>query len=176
MQDPQAFYQKMMSGYAMSPQAQMQQQQAIKSANQAAAASGMLGGGAEQKALADYSQQLSARDQQQWLQNMMGINTQYLGGLQDLMQRGFGAGQQMGGWTMGAGQDIGSLQNAIGQAQMGGDMAGMQGIGQLLGLLTGGVTSSDWFKKLIGGSSPQYSGIGNAFNPNTVTAQDLFAI
>ena len=78
MSDPTAYMNQLMSGYSMSPQAQMEQQQAIKAANAAAAATGMLGGGAEQKELASTAEQITSRDMQQYLNNLLGINQRYL--------------------------------------------------------------------------------------------------
>lgn len=151
MADPQKFYQQMMSGYSMSPQAQFQQQQAIQAANQAAAASGMLGSGAEQKALANYTQQLTARDQQQWLNNMLGIYRGYLGGEQGLGQMGYGAAGQMGQWQTQSGRDIADLMARQGQAQAGIDLSRAGALQNLLGLggsfLTGGLVGGGYMPK-----------------------------
>jgi len=132
MADPQAFYQQMMSGYETSPQAKFQQKQAIRAANQAAAAGGMLGGGAEQKSLADYAQQLTARDQQQWLQNMTGIFGQYLGGEKGISQMGYGAGEEMGGEDIDLGKNLASLLLKKGMAEYGEDVSKYGWISDLL--------------------------------------------
>jgi len=137
MSDPLAFYQKMLTGYNTSPQAKFQQDQAMKASNQSAAAAGMLGGGAQQKALADYTQQLTSRDQQQWLNNMLGINSQYMGGESALMGQGFNAGQQIGNWGMQTGSDLASLMGAIGKAQAAGDVSNASGINKMIGALGG---------------------------------------
>lgn len=81
MKDPSAWMKNIMGGYSQSPSAQLQQQQAIKAANQAGAASGMLGSGAEQSQIAQQAQGISQADQQRYLQNIMGVQGQYLGGL-----------------------------------------------------------------------------------------------
>jgi len=133
MQDPQKFYQQMMSGYQTSPQAQLQMSQAQKAANQSAAASGMLGSGAEQKGLAGYAQQLTSADQQQWLNNMMGIHSQAIQGLGGLEQQGFGAGGQMGGWGMKTGSNLSDLMQQMGMAQAQGDKSMWSGIGEIAG-------------------------------------------
>ena len=90
MRDPQAFYEQMMTGYETSPEAQMAIEEGTRAATQGAAAAGGLGGGQLLKDLQKYGQKLSAADQQQWLQNMMGIRSGYTGGLETLM----GGGQQ----------------------------------------------------------------------------------
>jgi hypothetical protein len=146
MANPQQYYQQLMSGYSISPQAQFQQQQAMTAANQAAAASGMLGSGQEQKAMADYTQQLVNRDQQQWLENMLGINNKYLSGEADLGQLGFAAGRQMGDWSMQSGEDLSKLLEGRGQAQAGMDLSNSSILQNILGMggnfLRGGLGSN----------------------------------
>jgi len=88
MRDPQAFYEKMMTGYDTSPAAQMAMEEGTRAATQGAAASGGLGGGQLLKDLQKYGQQLTAADQQNWLNTMMGIRSGYTGGLQNLMTGG----------------------------------------------------------------------------------------
>lgn len=93
MQDPVAYNNSIMNQYQQSPFAKFQIEQGIKSANNAASASGMQGSGAEQKALADYSQGVSSRDQQQFFQNAQGTNQNYQQMLQQLMANGLTAQQ-----------------------------------------------------------------------------------
>lgn len=139
MSNPQQFYQQMMNGYQTSPQAQQQIQQGITSANAAGAASGMLGSGAEQTALQKQGQQIVDADQQNWLNNMMGIHNQYLGGLGNLQNQSMGANE----WTQGqnnqiagqAMQDQMQAQQAAAQAQAQGQMAGQQGKNSAMGKL-----------------------------------------
>lgn len=88
MRNPQEFYAQMMEGYEQSPAAQMAIEEGTRAATQGAAASGGLGGGQLLKDLQGYGQKLSAADQQQWLNNMMGIRSGYTGGLQNLMTGG----------------------------------------------------------------------------------------
>lgn len=193
MSDPQAFYQKMMSGYSMSPQAQFQQQQALKASNQAAAAGGTLGGGAQQKALADWTQQLTNRDQQQYLQNMLGIHNQYMGGLQGLEGQGYGAANTMGGWGMDAGKTLADLSSQIGQAQAYGDISkansrnslfgGILGIGTgLLSGMTGGfggmggLGMAGGLSNLFGGGGGGGGGYGMSWGDlqNYLPASDFY--
>jgi|SRR5271154_4192488 len=90
--DPTGYINGIMKNWQMSPQAQLQLQQGTKSANQASAASGMSGSGAAQKALMNYGQQVTNADQQQYLNNIMGINQNYAGGLNSLAGIGLNAG------------------------------------------------------------------------------------
>jgi hypothetical protein len=88
MKDPAAWMKNIMGGYSQSPSAQIQQEAAMRSANQAGAASGMLGSGAEQSQIARQAQGISQEDQQRYLQNIMGVQGQFLGGLGGISQMG----------------------------------------------------------------------------------------
>ena len=92
MANPQAYINKLMQGYSESPQAKQAQQQGIQTANAATAATGMQGSGAEQTALQKQGQQISQADQQNYLNNMLGVAHDYLNGLGGLEQQGMTAG------------------------------------------------------------------------------------
>lgn len=133
MANPVDFMNSIMGQYQQSPWAKFQTQQGINAANNAASASGMLGSGAEQKELADYAQNISSRDMQQYLQNALGINNQYLGGYGHLMDNGLNANSIYSNF-------INGLMNA--QANVGGSLSNMQsyqgqsqnlGLGEILG-------------------------------------------
>lgn len=162
MSNPQQFYQQMMQGYNTSPQAQFQQEQAQKASNQAAAAGGTLGGGAQQKSLADYTQQLTSRDQQQYLNNMLGIHGQYMGGLSGLEQQGYGSAGQMGNWAMNTGNELSNLMSQIGQSKAYGDISKGTGLSGLLGGLTGGLAGG--FGGMGGGSGGGAGGMASLFS------------
>lgn len=97
MSDPQAFMKNIMSGYSQSPNAQFETQYGMQAQNNAASASGMLGSGASQKAAADYAQQVTSRDMQNYLQNILGVNSQYLQGLGQMSNTGMQGAQGMAG-------------------------------------------------------------------------------
>lgn len=120
MSDPQSFINKMMQGYQESPQAKYQVQQGIKTANAADTASGMLGSGAEQTALQQQGQGIVANDQQNYLNNAMGVYNQYLGGMGGLQQQSMGANE----WTQNL---LSQLGTQAAQAQAQGDQAQAQG-------------------------------------------------
>lgn len=122
MSDPTQFIGNIMKSYSTSPEAQQQIQQSTQAANSAASASGMLGSGAEQKALQQNAQQLTAADQQQYLQNIMGAQGQYMGGLQELLGGGQQAATTAGGFDMSTGQNIGNIMAQIAAAQAQGQM------------------------------------------------------
>lgn len=168
MKDPNAFINQMMGGYQQSPFAKFQEHQGIQAANQGAAASGMLGSGAQQKALAQFSQDLSSKDMQQYLQNQMGVWGNYMGGLGGLSGQGMQAGKQMGDWTMGAGRDVAGMEEQIGQARAQGDVANSNAWGNLFGLgvnlLGGGLGAMGMGAGGIGGFGGAGSFAGGMFN------------
>ena len=134
MADPQAYYNKIMSGYQESPTAQYQQQQAIKAATSAGTASGTLGSGELGRQMEQQSQQISSQDMQNYLNNVLGINNQYLSGESGLAGMGQQAANQSGQWGMNAGEDLarmasqygideGNLIGQMGQAKGQGDLA-----------------------------------------------------
>src|SRR5579863_535019 len=76
--DPQQFLRELMSGYAESPMAKYEQEQAMKGATQGASASGMLGSGALLKQLQENAYRISARDHDRYLGNVMDVNNRQM--------------------------------------------------------------------------------------------------
>ena len=76
---PQEYYQKLMSGYTTSPQAQYQTDQMQKAAQRAGSASGMTGSGTFFDQIQRNQQDIIAQDQDRWLGNMQGVNNQQMG-------------------------------------------------------------------------------------------------
>ena len=113
MSDPQGFYDKMMSGFQMTPAQKYAQQQGLNAVGSNAAMSGMMGSGNEAKALESYAQNTTQDAQQQYLQNVLGINNQALGGYGNLTNMGFNAAGQMGNWDVSRAQDLANMQQAI---------------------------------------------------------------
>ncbi len=140
-QDPNQYYNNVMSNYQQSPAAQFQIQQGEQSANRAAAAGGNVGTPAEQKALMQYSQGVSNQDMQQYFNNQMGISNQYGQGLGNLMNQGFGAAGQMNQNRMGLGDAIGNWYQNMGQNAMYGQQAQNQGLFGGIGGILGGIGS-----------------------------------
>lgn len=94
-QDPAALYNQFAGGYKESPEALAQVQVGQKNANNAAAAGGMLGSGAEQTAAANLAQSTRSNDFDKYMQNMYNTRQQYLGGQQGLEQQGFSASNNL---------------------------------------------------------------------------------
>lgn len=137
MANPSQFYSNIMNQYQMSPAAQFQEQQGQQAMNQAAAASGTLGSGGAQKALDQYSQGVAAQDQNQYFGNVMGINNQYLGGLQNQYGTGFGAANALNENYMNLGNNLAQMYGNLGQAQYGADQSMYGGLQGLLGAAGG---------------------------------------
>ena len=133
MKDPQAYYNKMLSGYQESPQAKQQIDAATQAAQAAAAAGGMGGSSSSMHQAAQIAQQGIGQDQQQYLQNVMGIHGQYLGGLGGLEQQGLGTAGQMNQLGSNYAQMLGHTYDDMGRAQYGQDVAGAGAWNRLLG-------------------------------------------
>lgn len=106
-QDPSGFVNNLMGQYQESPYAHYLQQQSMRAGQNAASASGLMGSTPMMQQLQQNSGNIANQDQNQWLQNVLGINTQYGQGQQNLMQ---------GGQT--AANSLTNLYNKMGQ-QMG---------------------------------------------------------
>ncbi len=94
-QNPAALYNQFVSGYKESPEALAMNQVGQTGANNAAAASGMLGSGAEQTAAANLSQSTRASDFDKYMAQMYGTRNEYLGGQSGLEQQGFSASNNL---------------------------------------------------------------------------------
>lgn len=88
MQDPTAFINNTMGQYQESPWAQYEQKQSINSANNLGSANGMTGSTPMQLQAQQNASNISSQDMNQWLQNVLGINTQYGQGEANLVHTG----------------------------------------------------------------------------------------
>ena len=93
MQNPQEFMNKILGGYQESPWASFTRKYGQQGMNNAASASGMLGSGAMMKEAAQYNQDLTSKDMQTYLQNVLGINKDYMGGQAGMAGMGLDAGK-----------------------------------------------------------------------------------
>lgn len=106
--DPTAFINNAMNGYQESPYAKYLQQSSMNAGTNAASASGLSGSTPMMQQLQQNATNISGQDQNQWLQNVLGINTQYGQGQQNLMQGGQNAANQMSNMYNQMGQTMGS--------------------------------------------------------------------
>lgn len=99
-QDPTEFLNKMMGKYEQSAGYQQQLKDALRAASNTAAAGGMRGDLADVSNQAGIAGRISAEDQQNWLRNVMGLQSQGLAGQQGLYDRGYSASTGLGGDLM----------------------------------------------------------------------------
>lgn len=95
MQNPSGFINNLMGQYQQSPWAKYQQQQAMRAGTNAASASGLTGSTPFAQQLQQTSANISNEDMQNWLQNVLGINTQYGAGNQSLIDTGANAANSL---------------------------------------------------------------------------------
>jgi hypothetical protein len=88
MKDPTQFINGLMGNYQESPYAHMLQQQAMNAGNNSASASGMMGSSALMQQQMQNAGQIASGDMNSWLQNVLGINSQYGEGQKDLKNGG----------------------------------------------------------------------------------------
>lgn len=138
--NPTQAYNNIMGNYQMTPAAQFQMQQMNKNMQNQQAAGGITGSPAAMKDMNQYDQGLVSQDQQQYLQNVLGIGNTYTNNLSQMMGEGLGAAQGMNQNRMQLGGDLSQLYQNMGMAGMYGNQAMGSGIGSLLGGL-GGIAS-----------------------------------
>lgn len=100
------FINQQMQGYQMSPWAQNQLKQGQEAISSSAYARGLGGSTAQGRNLLDYSQGLTSRDMQRYLQNKMAARQYGMEGLGTIGGRGQQAAGQMGAYNIGAGQSL----------------------------------------------------------------------
>ncbi len=86
--DPSSFINNLMNNYQESPYAHNLQQQSQNAGQNAASASGLMGSTPMMQQLQQDSSKISSGDMNQWLQNVLGINTQYGQGEKNLVDTG----------------------------------------------------------------------------------------
>jgi len=112
-QDPSKFINDQMGNYQESPWAKNLQQQSMNAGQNAASASGLMGSTPLMQQLQNNAGTISSQDQNQWLQNVLGINTQYGQGQNNLMQGGQNSANSLTNMYNQMGQNMG--QAAYGQ-------------------------------------------------------------
>jgi hypothetical protein len=106
-QDPSGFINDLMGQYSESPYAKYQQQQSLKAGQNAASASGLTGSTPLFQQLQQNSQDISSKDQNQWLQHVLGINTEYGQGQENLINGGQNSANQLTNLYGQAGNNMG---------------------------------------------------------------------
>ncbi len=132
-QNPSGFINNLMGQYQESPYAKYMQQQSMNGAENMASASGLMGSTPLMQQMQQNASNISSQDMNQWLQNALGINTQYGQGQNNLIQTGANSANALANMNMQMGQQMG--QAAYGQqAGKNQDFWGaLGGIGSLIG-------------------------------------------
>lgn len=132
-QNPSGFINNLMGQYKESPYAQYLQQQSMRAGQNAASASGLMGSTPLMQQMQQNAGNIASQDQNQWLQNVLGINTQYGQGQQNLMTGGQNAANALSNM-------YGQMGSNMGQAAYGQEAGKQQdmwntfgGIGSLIG-------------------------------------------
>ena len=126
MQDPSQFINNLMGQYQESPMAHNLQQQSMRAGTNAASAAGLTGSTPLAQQLQKNASDISSQDQQAWLQNVLGINTQYGQGLQNQLNYGQGAANQLSDIYSGLGRNMADMT-------YGSDMARRKQLADLFG-------------------------------------------
>lgn len=95
MKDPSGFVNNLMGGYQESPWARFQKQQGERAGQNAASAGGLMGSTPMMQASQDYAGNISSQDQQNWLKNVLGVNTEYGQSKNNLMNTGQNAANSL---------------------------------------------------------------------------------
>lgn len=106
--NPSEFINKQMQNYQASPYSQYLQQQAMNAGQNAASASGLMGSTPMMQQMQQNASNIASQDMNQWLQNVLGINTQYGQGQNNLMQGGQNAANSLANLYNQMGQNMGS--------------------------------------------------------------------
>lgn len=95
MKDPSGFINTLMGKYSESPWAKFQQEQAMRASGNQGAESGLTGSTPLTQFAQQNARNISSQDMNQWLQNVLGINTQYGAGLGNQIGVGQNAANQL---------------------------------------------------------------------------------
>jgi hypothetical protein len=116
MSNPSGFVNNLMSGYQESPWAKFQTDQALRASNNQASAEGLIGSTPLAQRNADYARNISSQDMGNWMDRVLGVNTQYGQGVNNVMTGG-----------QNAANNISNLQSMLAQLQGGAAFGQAQG-------------------------------------------------
>ena len=128
--NPTGVLEKILSAYQPSRAYQLSRDEVLRMAGNTAAAGGMRGSLGDIKNESRITDALLGQDMQQWLQNVMGLKTQGLSGLQPIFQTGFNASQ-------GLESDLSNVLGTQSQLAFQGQREGNQRKSDLLSALLG---------------------------------------
>ncbi len=131
--DPSKFINEQMGNYQESPWANYLQQQSMNAGQNAASASGLMGSTPLMQQLQQNAGNIASQDQNQWLQNVLGINTQYGQGQQNLMTGGQNSANRLTDMYNQMGQDMGQASFNKQASKQNNFWNTMGGVGSLIG-------------------------------------------
>lgn len=133
MQDPLANLQQIQAGFQQTPAQQAQMQQALGAIRSRAGALGLAGSGAERQGLTQSIANILGGQQQQFLQNVLGIRGEQEQLLSNLLGTGAGAAGQLAGGALQTGAGIAGELGTIGAARGADVLRRQQMLASLLG-------------------------------------------
>lgn len=146
MKNPTQFINNTMDQYESSPYAQYLQREAMNAGNNAASASGLLGSTPMAQQMQQNAANISSQDMNQWLQNVLGINTQYGAGQMGLAGMGQNSANQLTNLYGNAGENMAQLAYNKKQAEQNRWPQAFSGLSKIFGGGNGG--GSDIMKSL----------------------------
>lgn len=105
--DPSGFINNLMGQYQESPYAKYMQQQSMNAGQNAASASGLMGSTPMQQQMQQNAGNIASGDMNNWLQSVLGINTNYGQGQNNLMTGGQNAANKLTDMYSQMGQNMG---------------------------------------------------------------------
>lgn len=133
MKDPSSFINNLMSGYQASPHSQYLQQQSQRAATNYGSASGLTGSTPLLQQIQQNSGNIASGDMQNWLQNVLGINTEYGKSQQDLSGMGQHAADFLSNLFNSGGENMAQTEFGRYQGQQQDRNSFLSGIGKFLG-------------------------------------------
>ena len=131
MSNPTQFTNNLMNNYQESPNARYMQEQAIRSAQNAGSATGMVNSTPYTQQVQQNSANISQQDMGNWMQNVLGLNTQYGQGMSNMIGMGENAGNSLLDLYGNEANSMANMQYGKGQAQnqqTGGLISGIAGV------------------------------------------------
>lgn len=139
MQDPTSYLNSILQQYQASAGFQNQTNAGLDAIRSSEESKGLLGSGAEARALDQYGIGRAQQGGQQYLQNILGIQGQEMGGLQNLIGGGQTAATQSGMFGMSGAEAIGNIIARIAAAQQGADQSSGDSSSGLFSNIGGGI-------------------------------------
>lgn len=124
--DPSGFINKLMGQYQESPYTKFLQQQSMRGGQNAASASGLMGSTPFAEQMQQNAGNIAQGGMNDWLKNVLGINTQYGAGQQSLMQGGQNSANALTNM-------YGQLGQNMGEAAYGKEAGGQNDMWNMLG-------------------------------------------